>query len=549
MDKKQKSKKLIEAENTFLKKRILKLESENAALQLINGLPDKPFILYNYILDNVPLAIITLDLKGNMQIANMSFIKLFDIDKKILGSNVHISTFKYFDNPALKRKIVNLVENQIQFDHELNFPRVGSVDNRFRIRGITIISQSEEIVSYMIIIGDITKRKIAEKNLIVAKEKAEEASMLKTAFLSNLSHEIRTPLNHIQGFLELLLLEDTSVEEQQEYSGIVKMSSNVLLKRIEDLIDISKIETGQMDVTKERVDAIELLNKIHEESASFKTQHHRLNVEFNKDFDNNFSEVEILTDPVKVCKIIQSFIDNAFVFTEKGSVEIGFTIKDNNSISYYVKDTGAGIDPKYHESIFEHFRQVDNSATRSVGGSGLGLAISRGMATLLSGNITMQSKSDKGSVFYLNLPDSIVSLKTHIPISSFEDNIYDWHDTTILIAEYEEVDSNLKKIIISKTKANIIRAKTGDEAIRLYHENNPDIVIINYDLPVINAVEFAKIIRSKNSMIPIIAETDFLNDKIIESSKQAGIDKILPKPIQKNILLNTINDLIINGWF
>lgn len=549
MDKKQHTRKLVETETAILKKRILQLESENAALQLIHGLPDKPFTLYNHILDNVPLAIITLDLKGNMQIANLSFIKLFDVDKKILGGTVHISTFKYFDIPALKRKILNLVENQIQFDHELNFPRVGSIDNRFRIRGITIISKGEKVVSYMIIIGDITKRKIAEKNLIVAKEKAEEGSMLKTAFLCNLSHEIRTPLNHIQGFLELLLLKDTSLEEQQEYSEIVKISSNVLLKRIEDLIDISKIQTGQMGVRKEKVNAIELLNKIHNESQRFKTQHRRLNVEFSKNYDKNFSEVEILTDPVKVCKIIQSFVDNAFVFTDEGSVEMGFTVKDNNSISYYVKDTGAGIDPMYHESIFEHFRQVDNSATRTVGGSGLGLAISRGMATLLSGNITMQSKSGKGSVFCLNLPDSIVSLKTQNAIQSFEDNIYDWHNTTVLIAEYEEVDSNLKKIIISKTNAKIIRAKTGDEAIRLYHENNPDIVIINYDLPVINAVEFAKIIRSKNSMIPIITETDFLNDKIIESSKEAGIDKILPKPIQKNILLNTINDLIINGWF
>ncbi len=549
MDKKQHTSKSVEAQNAMLRKRILKLESENAALQLINGLPDKPVTYYGHILDNVPLAILTIDLEGKMQIANTSFIKLFDIDNKVLNGYTHICDFKYFDNNALKKKIQNLVNNQIQFDHELSFPRVGNKDNRFRIRGITIISQEEEVISYMIIIGDITKRKIAEKNLIVAKDKAEEANMLKTAFLSNLSHEIRTPLNHIQGFLELLLLQDVTTEERREYSDIVKSSSDVLLKRIEDLIDISKIETGQMDVRKMKVNAIELLKEIHDSSAKFQFKHKKPNVDLRYSYDENYSNVEILTDKVKLKKIIHSFVDNAFVFTKEGYIEIGFTIKDNNSISFYVKDTGIGIEPKYHESIFEHFRQVDNSSTRSIGGSGLGLAISRGMATLLTGNITMKSKIGSGSTFFLNLADSIVSLKTKTPVHVIEDSIYDWNNTTILIAEYEEVDSNLKKMILGKTGAKIIRAKTGDEAIRLYHENNPDIVIINYDLPVINAAEFAKIIRSKNSMIPILAETDYLSDKIIEVSRQAGIDKILTKPTQKDTLLNNINDLIINSWF
>ena len=304
-----------------------------------------------------------------------------------------------------------------------------------------------------------------------------------------------------------------------------------------------------MDVRKERVNAIDLLKDIHDSSKKYKIKHKKPAVNLSFSYDKNFSEVKILTDPVKLKKIIHSFVDNAFVFTNSGEIEIGFTIKDNNSISYFVKDTGVGIETKYHESIFEHFRQVDNSSTRSIGGSGLGLAISRGMATLLSGNITMQSKPGVGSVFYLNLPDSIVALKTHSQIQSFEDYIYDWRNTTILLAEYVEVDLNLKKVILSKTGAKIIRAKTGDEAIRLYHENNPDIVIINYDLPVINAIEFANIIRSKNSMIPILAETDYISDKIIELSRQAGIDKILAKPIQKDTLLNNINDLIINRWF
>lgn len=538
-----------EVENSLLKKRILKLESKIAALKLINSLPSTSNNLYNDILDNIPLAILSLDTKGYMQLANISFIKLFDFDKGKLNAKVHINKFNPFLGTALIKKIKKLLDNQMQFDHEIKLGEIGNKDSRFRSRGITILSSEDEVVSYMIIIGDITKRKLAENNLIKAKEKAEESNMLKTAFLSNLSHEIRTPLNHILGFLELLLVDDTSSEEREEYSTIVQNSSDVLLKRIDDIIDISKIETGQMDIRKEKVNVIDFLADLNEECKNFKLKHKKENVELLLNKHHDYTDVVILTDPVKLRQIIFSFVDNAFVFTSEGKVEIGFTIKDKNGISFYVKDTGVGIDVEHHESIFEHFRQVDNSSTRKVGGSGLGLAISRGLALLLNGNISMHSKPGAGSVFYLSLPESIISLETKSINYSPADPVYDWKNTTILIAEYEEVDYNLLKVILGKTKANVLRAKTGDEAIRLYHENKPDLILINFDLPVINGVEFAKIIKSKNSMIPIIAQIDFANEGDINKAKVAGIDKLITKPIQKGSLLSTINDLIINSWF
>ncbi len=538
-----------EVENNLLKKRIIKLESEIAALKLIQSLPPSSNSLYNDILDNIPLAIVSLDTEGHMQLANMSFIKLFDFDKRRLNTKIHINKFNPFKGTALIKKISKLLDNQMQFDHEIKLGEIGNKDSRFRSRGITILSSEEKVISYMIIIGDITKRKLAEGNLIKAKEKAEESNMLKTAFLSNLSHEIRTPLNHILGFLELLLVDGTSSEERSEYSSIVQDSSDDLLKRIDDVIDISKIETGQMDIRKERVNVIDFLVDLYNDCKKYKDKHKRENVDLILNKQHDYTNVVILTDPIKLRQIFFNFIDNAFVFTSLGKIEIGFTIKNKNGISFYVKDTGVGIDTKHHESIFEHFRQVDNSSTRKVGGSGLGLAISRGLAQLLNGNISMQSKPEKGSIFYLSLPESIVSLETKSVNASPADPVYDWKSSTILIAEYEEVDYNLLKVILNKTRAKLLRAKTGDEAIRLYHENKPDIILINYELPVINGIEFTKIIKSKNSMIPIIAQVDFINDNNIYDSKAVGIDKLVTKPIQKESLLNTINDLIINSWF
>jgi PAS domain S-box-containing protein len=538
-----------EVENILLKKRILKLESKIAALELINSLPSTSNNLYNDILDNIPLAILSLDTDGYLQLANISFSKLFDFDKTKLNTRIHINKFSPFKGTVLIKKINKLLDNQMQFDHEIKIGEIGNKESRFRSRGITILSDNDEVISYMIIIGDITKRKLAESNHIKAKEKAEEANMLKTAFLSNLSHEIRTPLNHILGFLELLLIDDISGEEREEYSTIVRGSSEVLLKRIDDIIDISKIETGQMDISKEKVNVIDFLVELFEDCKSLRSKYKRETVDFKINTLHDYTDIVLLTDPVKLRQILFSFIDNAFIFTQEGKVEIGFTIKDKNGICFYVKDTGVGIDSKHHESIFEHFRQVDNSSTRKIGGAGLGLAISRGLSQLLNGNISMQSKSGFGSAFYLSLPESIISLETKFISHSPADNIYDWKNSTILIAEYEEVDYNLLKVILSKTNAKLLRAKTGDEAIRIYHENKPDLILINFDLPVINGEEFAKIIKSKNSMIPIIAQIDFANEEDIKKSRNAGIDKLITKPIQKSNLLSTINDLIINSWF
>lgn len=550
MENKQRTGKSPEVENILLKKRILKLESKLATYELINSLPVATNDLYNDILDKIPLAILSLDKDGNIQLANMSFYKLFDFDKTKLNTKFNINSFKAFKGSAFLKKINKLITRQMQFDHEIKLGEIGNINSTFRTRGMTI-SSDDEVISYLIIIGDITKRKMAEGNLIKAKEKAEEANMLKTAFLSNLSHEIRTPLNHILGFLELLLIDDTTSEERTEYSKFIRGSSEDLLKRIDDIIDISKIETGQMDVCNEKVNVIEFLEELFESCHSFKIKHNRNEVDFELNNSHDYDNVVLLSDPEKVRQIITSFVDNAFIFTHEGTVEIGFTIKDNNAISFYVKDTGVGIEPMHHESIFEHFRQVDNSPTRKIGGSGLGLAISRGLSKLLGGSITMSSKPGTGSTFYLNLPDSIVSLETksEAEIQSQSENVYDWKSSTILIGEYEEVDYNLLKVILGKTKAKLLRARTGDEAIRLYHENKPDLVLINFDLPVVNGEEFARIVKAKDSMIPIIARINFANEDDIKRAKASGIDRLLTKPIQNDNLLVTINDLLINSWF
>ncbi len=539
----------LEAENELLKKRILDLESEIALFKLSNSLPSALSNLYSDILNNVPLAILSLDTDGNMQIANTSFIKLFDLNDQLFISKININNFKPFAETTLIKKIKGLLDNQLQFDHEIKLGEIGNSESRFRSRGITILSSKGDVVSYMLIIGDITKRKLAENSLIEAKEKAEESNLLKTAFLSNLSHEIRTPLNHIIGFLELILIEETSADDREEYSTIIRGSSDVLLKRIDDIIDISKIETGQMVINEEEVNVINFLVNLHDSCKSFKQKHNREDINFVLNSTHDYTKVVILTDPIKLRQILFILIDNAFIFTSSGKVEVGFTVEDKNGICFYVKDTGVGIDSEHHETIFEHFRQVDNSPTREVGGSGLGLAISRGLAHLLNGNISMESTYGEGSVFYFSLPESIISLETKPAKALTTETVYDWSNTTILIAEYEEVDYNLFKIMLRKTNVKLLRAKTGDEAIRLFHENNPDLILINYNLPVINGVEFAKIIRSKSSLLPIIAHIGFVNIGDDEIAKSAGIDRLIAKPIKKDSLLNTINDLIINSWF
>lgn len=245
---------------------------------------------------------------------------------------------------------------------------------------------------------NIRLRMQSEENMIAAKEKAEESDRLKSAFLANMSHEIRTPLNSIIGFSELLI--DTEFDETQraEFAQMINENGNSLLSILSDIMDLSKIEAGQIQVKKTEFIANRLVTEMKNE-FSFKAKANGIEIRLNLPD----SDILVCSDESKIRQILVNLLSNALKFTPQGYIEISLSVLADH-IQFHVKDTGIGVPPDFHQQIFERFRQVDMSFTRKYGGTGLGLAISRSLAELLGGEIWMESQEEIGSVFYFNIP-------------------------------------------------------------------------------------------------------------------------------------------------
>lgn len=267
-----------------------------------------------------------------------------------------------------------------------------------------IKNQEGKIINYIILSEDISDRKKMEKELISAKEKAEESDRLKSAFLANMSHEIRTPLNSILGFSDLLTDPNLDQITRNEYSSLINSSGGNLLAIINDVLDLSKIEAGQIELSESEFSARKLISEIQKEySVKARSKGIILRLAENK----SDSEIVLFSDRIRVKQVLINFVGNALKFTEKGYIEISVQLL-NESVLFQVTDTGIGIDKAFHDKIFERFRQVESSQTRKYGGNGLGLAITKNLVELLGGKIWLESEPGIGSSFFFSLPGSFL---------------------------------------------------------------------------------------------------------------------------------------------
>ncbi len=264
-----------------------------------------------------------------------------------------------------------------------------------------IKNQEGKITNFVVLSENISDRKKMEKDLIAAKEKAEESDRLKSAFLANMSHEIRTPLNSILGFSDLLTAPDLDTDSRREFANLINSSGNNLLSIINDILDISKIEAGQITLMKNEFSAYKLISEIQKE-YSYKAN--SKGIELRLKHEASAQELLVMSDEARIKQVLINFVGNALKFTNLGYIEIGINVIENN-IQFYVKDTGIGIPKDFHDKIFDRFRQVETAHTRKYGGNGLGLAITKNLAELLGGRIWVESEPNVGSIFYFALPN------------------------------------------------------------------------------------------------------------------------------------------------
>ena len=383
------------------------------------------------------------------------------------------------------------------------------------------------------IITDITERKNAEREIIVAKEKAEESDRLKSAFLANMSHEIRTPMNGILGFATLLKEPHLTGKEQKKYIEIIEKSGERMLNTINDIIDISKIESGQIEISISKLN----ISEVFENTLSFfKPEADKRKIALLSANKLSKKEVVVKSDKEKLNAVLTNLVKNAIKFCDGGTIEIGCSRK-KDFIEFYVKDTGKGIPPDRLNAIFERFVQADIEDKEVKEGSGLGLAISKSYVELLGGKIWAESKKDVGSTFFFTVP--FIQVET---INDHQDNNEDYTNDNmkklnILIAEDDEVSEMLTKIMVEKNCNKILIAKSGTETVEICKNNaDIDLILMDMKMPLLDGYNATRKIREFNKDVIIIATTAFALTGDREKALEAGCNDYLTKPLSQKKL-------------
>ncbi len=384
------------------------------------------------------------------------------------------------------------------------------------------------------------QNQIQNLQLQKAKEKAEESDKLKSAFLTNLSHEIRTPMNAIIGFSDLLENHELTKEEEKEYRKIITKSGKNLVLIIDDLIEMSKIDTNQIEPKFTDFDLDECVQTVFDEMKS--TIPTNKKIEFKIEKSKNGFSGKIISDKAKLEHIIANLLSNAIKFTDEGTIVLFYEVDTQlEQIKFYVIDTGIGIESKYYEAIFKRFRKIENDHSIRGGGLGLGLALTKGYVEMLDGTISVQSEIEQGSTFNVTLP-LVLNKNEGVSDELTDKNPERENLETILVAEDDNFNYLLIEKILKSKKYKIIRAEDGEEAIEISLNNkNIDLILMDIKMPKKSGHEAFSEINKMRPNLPIIAQTAYTSTDEVEKIFNAGFSGYISKPINKEKLFELLN--------
>jgi PAS domain S-box-containing protein len=493
---------------------------------------------YRELADMLPQSIYETDELGNFTYVNKAWYNTFGYTNEDLdeGLNLIETIISKSSNDLLgHHKIENSNFIAIRKDGS-KFPASVYSDN---------IMKGNRFCGRRGIIIDITARDQYISALKKETDKAQTADKLKSSFLANMSHEIRTPMNSIIGFSNLLSSDDIPEDQKSEFATYIKSSGELLLKLIDDIIDIAKIEAGEIKIDKKECNLFKLFKELQltfKETISKSSKKH-LKILFKTDYPEN---LVIKTDPYRLKQILSNLINNAIKFTNAGSIDFGYSIKDEKTLEFYVKDTGIGLSRDEIPIIFERYKRAVTSEEKNITGTGLGLAISKNLVELLGGEMWVDSYPGLGTTFYFTLP--YLKITKIVEQFIYKENIiqdYNWNNITILIVEDDLHSFSFLKETLKKTNANIIHAKNAEIAIDICKSNmDIDIILMDIQLPQMNGYEATREIKKFRKSLPIIAQTAFAMAGDKEKSILAGCDDYISKPININKLLPKINQFL-----
>ncbi len=451
---------------------------------------------------------------------------------------------------ALRKQAVNPAKPSIKQNYELIGLKIDGATFPLELSLSSFIFEGRLMM--VAVIRDFTEHKLNQFRLLKAKDKAEESEKLKTAFLANVSHEIRTPMNAILGFVSLMQEYETSEEERKEYFEMIASNGEVLLNLINDIIDLSKLESTSLVLNPQPIDLSEFLNEIYLYMVSdlrLKLKHTDITPRLVLPDPRHIST--IVVDRLRLRQVLINLINNAVKFTVNGSIELGAVLSQDKlngdpMIMFYIKDSGIGIPEDKTSIIFESFRQLEDPFTRKFGGAGLGLAIVKRIVETSGGYVGVKSQMGKGSEFYINLPMiKSISPKSNNALSSSKSEVFNFEGKKVLIVEDKVPNTIYLKTLLSKSKIELTFAGDGAQAVEIFKNSQDiDLVLMDIQLPVMDGFEATAMIKEINPLVPVIAQTAFASVEDRDRAIHSGFDDFVSKPINPKELLRKMAILL-----
>lgn len=505
---------------------------------------------YRDMFDNVADMLYIYDLEGNILDANKSFIKMFSyLNADVRRLNIVEVLSEGSDSIYNKNYIISLL-NKVKVKGYLNGEvEIKNEEGEKRILEFNNSLITDEYGNPKGVRGsarDITDRKMFEKVLIEAKEKASDSDRLKSNFIANMSHEIRTPLNAILGFTDMLI-EEVTDRNHKNYLGMIQSSGKLLLSIIDDILDISKIESGALKISTAPFNVRSLMLNAYNRGVVL-LKNKAKDVEFLNDIEPGIQEM-IYGDGYRIEQVLNNLIMNAVKFTSRGMIKTNLKLRNDYSLEFSVEDTGIGIAPENLKMIFERFRQVDGDSRRSFGGTGLGLAISKMIVELMGGNIYVKSEPGHGSKFIFTVPyrpafeKEIISEKP--PEKKRE------RGNRILVVEDNSINRTLVARVLEKRGYITLMAVDGFEAVNFVKAGKEiDLILMDIQMPGMDGMEALKLIREiekssgSGNKVPVIALSAHVMKEDVEKFLSSGFDSYVAKPFNSNDLTARIESLL-----